>query len=267
MFRPSDTAFNSWLFSEETFHSLYGDSDSDSGEGNDHDKDAHPPRATRSRKSFYSVQDRYDSFFYTEYLSDTALELGIENQDSRRGKKFRRRFRVPYCIFIEICKDIERINGVRRETDRAGDKTIPIGLLVLAALRILGSGCTFEAVEELTAVSEETHRKFFHEQFCRWGEKAAKEHITMPESKEDLLHVLRQYEEKGFPGCVGSIDCVHLIWDKCPAGALSSCKGKGSFPTLAFEVVCSNTRKILSVSQFFYGTTNDKTIAMADEVR
>ena len=31
---------------------------------------------------------------------------------------------------------------------------------MLASLNILGSGCTFEAVEELTAVSEGIHRKF-----------------------------------------------------------------------------------------------------------
>lgn len=63
---------------------------------------------------------------------------------------------------MEICRDIERVLGERASVDRAGEETIPIGLLVLAALRVLGSGCTFEAVEELTAVSECTHRKFFH---------------------------------------------------------------------------------------------------------
>ena len=139
--------------------------------------------------------------------------------------------------------------------------------MVLASLRVLGSGCTFEAVEELTAVSECTHRKFFHEQFCMWGAKAAEEHICMPRTEEEIAHVLRWYEQRGFPGCVGSVDCVHLIWDRCPASAFSACKGKGSFPTLAFEVVCSNTKKILSVSQFFFGAVNDKTIAMSDEVR
>ena len=268
MFRPSDTAFNSWLFSEESFHGLYGDSDSDNDSVRESgDEDTRPPRAKRSRKSFYSVQDRHDSFFFKAYLSAQAIDDGIEDEDSRIGKKFRRRFRVPYSVFLEICSDIERVIGERRAFDRAGDETVPIGLLVLASLRILGSGCTFEAVEELTAVSEGTHRKFFHEQFCCWGEKAAEEHICMPATEEDIAHVLRPYEERGFPGCVGSIDCVHLVWDKCPASAFSACKGKGSFPTLAFEVVCSNTRKIMSVSQFFFGTVNDKTIAMSDEVR
>jgi len=121
MFRPSDTALNSWLFSEESFHGLYGDSDSDNDSGQESgDEDTRPPRAKRSRKSFYSVQDRYDSFFFKAYLSAQAIDDGIEDEDSRLGKKFRRRFRVPYSVFLEICRDIERIIGERRAFDRAG---------------------------------------------------------------------------------------------------------------------------------------------------
>ena len=30
----------------------------------------------------------------------------------------------------------------------------------------------------------------------------------------------------GHPGCVKSVDCVHIVWDKCPSGFFSSCKSK-----------------------------------------
>ena len=119
-------------------------------------------------------------------------------------------------------------------------------------------------MEELTVVSKGTHRNFFINSSAIGGGKAAEEHICMPATEEEIAHILRHYEERGFPSCFGSIDYVHLVcWDKCPtAGAFSACKGKGSFPTLAFEVVCcSNTRKIMSI---FFGTVNDKTIAMSD---
>ena len=33
----------------------------------------------------------------------------------------------------------------------------------------------------------------------------------MPVTEEEIAHVLRRYEERGFPGYVGSIDCVHLV--------------------------------------------------------
>ena len=259
----SEEAFRTWIFNESTFNDLHGSDSSDSdGDGND----AVPPRKPRSRKAFFSVEDRYSSFFYKTYLSETAIAEGIMNDDSWLGKKFRRRFRVPYSVFKEICLDIDLVLGERAMHDRAGHETVPVSLLVLGSLRVIGSGCTFDAIEELTNVAEETHRIFFHEQFCNWGERVSPTHIKMPCDAESLRHVLGLYERLGHPGCTGSIDCVHVIWDKCPAGLKSACKGKGGFPTLAFQVVCSHTKKIMSVSVFFWGTVNDKTIAMADDV-
>ena len=70
----------------------------------------------------------------------------------------------------------------------------------------------------------------------------------------------------GLPGCLGSIDCVHLVWNNCPVGITSQCKGKEKCPTVAFQVVVTHTRKIISKSQAFYGTVNDKTICHYDPV-
>mmetsp|Transcript_14316 Transcript_14316/g.16648 ORF Transcript_14316/g.16648 Transcript_14316/m.16648 type:complete len:323 (+) Transcript_14316:290-1258(+) len=97
------------------------------------------------------------------------------------------------------------------------------------------------------------------------GTKKAKEVIKLPETEEELRHVLGLYERKGHPGCVGSVDCVHVIWDQCPAGLHSLCTGKEKVPTLAFEVVSSHTKKILAVTKDFPGTYNDKTISKYDE--
>ena len=268
MFRPHAETFEEWLYSERSFRSLYGNDLGYDSEGEAAGLSARPgaPRKRRSRKSFFTPEDRYNSFFYRTYLSQEALDNGIRDDDSRLGKKFRRRFRVPFQVFVEICQDVEHLNGERAKVDNAGRETVPLELLVLACLRVLGSGCTFDAVEELTAVSEVTLRKFFHNEFCVWGVKASDTHVRMPETEDELRHVMRTYESRGFPGCVGSVDCVHLVWDKCPAGALSSCKGKGSFPSLAFQVVCDHDRRIQSVSHFFWGAVNDKTIAMCDEV-
>ena len=88
--------------------------------------------------------------------------------------------------------------------------------------------------------------------------------FRLPRNEGKIRHVTGLYERVGLPGCVGSIDCVHLVWDKCPAGFLSACRGKEKLPTLAFQVVASHTRKILSVSSFYAGTTNDKIIARFD---
>jgi hypothetical protein len=67
------------------------------------------------------------------------------------------------------------------------------------------------------------------------------------------------------PGCGGSVDCVHIAWDMCPAGIRSDCKGKEGYPSVVFQVICSHTRKVLGVSGPYYGTWNDKTIARLDD--
>ena len=259
---PSEEAYSSWLFSEASFNEMYGDSSSSSESEDDEPRQM----AVRSKKAHYAVEDRFTSIFYKTYLSQSALDDRIEDDTSWLGKKFRRRFRVPYSVFREICQDINRVMGERRCTDRSGSPTVPVDVLILGSLRVLGSGCTFDAIEELTCVHEETHRLFFHNQFCKWGERVSTDKIRMPSTEEELRHVLGLYERVGFPGCVGSVDCVHVVWDRCPAGVHSSCKGKDKIPTLAFQVICDHTKRITSVSQFFWGTVNDKTIAMADEV-
>ena len=70
--------------------------------------------------------------------------------------------------------------------------------------------------------------------------------------------------QKGLPGCVGSINCVHVRWDNCPAGLLGECVGKEGKPTLAFEVVVDHDRRVQSVSGYCHGAQNDKTILKHD---
>lgn len=223
-------------------------------------------RKARSKSKHYSVADRYDSVFYKKYLLPAAQENSpFQHQESVIYKKFRKRFRVPYELFQEIVTDIRRVNDIKDERhDATGQESVDLSLMVLGSIRVLASGCTFDAIEELTNVSQETHRVFFHKQFCRWAESVAPEHIQMPHDEVSLRHVSGPYEIVGLPGCIGSVDCVHLVWDKCPASIRSLCKGKNDVPTLAFEVVASHTRRILSVSQYFWGTVNDKTISRMD---
>ena len=102
--------------------------------------------------------------------------------------------------------------------------------------------------------------------FLFWGHTTSQLEIHLPQTEEEFWHVLGRYERVGLPGCIGSIDCVHLIWNNCPVVITAQCKGKEKFPTLAFQVVVSHTRKILSCSPAFYGSVNDKTICRYDNV-
>ena len=65
-------------------------------------------------------------------------------------------------------------------------------------------------------MSEEVHRVFF----LAWISKMASmqtEFIYMPSDKVTFQTVVGEYKSRGVPGCVGSVDGVHIAWDCCPS--------------------------------------------------
>ena len=225
-------------------------------------------RKARSRNAHFTLQDRQNSIFWKKYVKPGLnKDDPIHDEYSREGRKFRSRFRVPYKVFLEIVDDVKKTNGLPNfKVLLNGKEGVHIYLLILGSLRALASGCTFDAIEELTCVSQEAHRVFFQDEFCMWGMRVGPDHIKMPDDTESLRHIMALYERLGLPGCAGSVDCVHVIWDKCPASEQAQCKGKDKVTTLAFQVVGSHTKRILSVSQWFGGTWNDKSISRCDKV-
>jgi Plant transposon protein. len=251
------TLGSNWIFNPEYFDFLYG------GATYEEQLVLLPAkvRKAQAQNQFTVLEDQYNSVFYKTYILPSLQDNSpIHDVATTIGKMFQRLFRVPFCVFKEICSGIRGHHVIPKHGYGAkGSETVKLPLLVLGALRILGSGCTFDAQEELTGVSRDTHRKFFHDIFCTWGQHVAKDIITMPDDENSVCHVMALYERQGLPGCVGSVDCVHVCWDQCPASMHSTCKGKDKYPTtLAFEVTCSHTRKILHVSQFFGEPTMTK---------
>ena len=76
--------------------------------------------------------------------------------------------------------------------------------------------------------------------------------------------VLAQYKALGLPGCIGSMDCTHLHWDKCPTNLTNLCTGKEGFPSLSFEVIVDHNRRIHHCTPGYYGSHNDQTISKYD---
>jgi hypothetical protein len=90
------------------------------------------------------------------------------------------------------------------------------------------------------------------------------EHIYMP-SGEDLTAVVSKYTRMGFPGCVGSTDCVHFYWDRCPHNVRHLFLGKEGKPTVAYSLIADHTRRIRSLTIGNPGARNDKSISQYDK--
>ena len=54
-------------------------------------------------------------------------------------------------------------------------------------------------------------------------------YIYMPLDEASCRNVVGVYTARGFPGCVGSVDCVHIGWDHCPVQYTNMFKGKEGY--------------------------------------
>jgi hypothetical protein len=63
-------------------------------------------------------------------------------------------------------------------------------------------------------------------------------HIEDP-YKKNAKRLLKVAEERGFPGMMGSLDCMHWAWKNCPVANQGHYMGKEKEPTLILEAVAS----------------------------
>ena len=167
----------------------------------------------------------------------------------KRGKKFRRRFRMPMASFRALMTEIREDNWfpTYEKKNALGDIGVPLELLVLGALRYLGRGWTFDDLEDVTAISEEVHRRFLHLFVAACRQHFLPKYVKEPSTAEEIEDALCEFKEAGFDGCIGSADATHVIMDKCTSRLKNqpfTCRAFEITVNLEFEII----RETLQVS-------------------
>ena len=222
-----------------------------------------PQRWTR-HEGKYTTTDVAEKILggYYDWHDDLDDDVNLARQ-----KEFRGRYRVPYSVYIDLLYEC-RLNGLGVSPNlRCGEGAcIPLEVKVLTALRILGRGMTRYDDIDHTKMGPASIRVFFHD-FCEMmSAKLREKWIYLPRNEAELRRWMEPYEAAGFPGCWGSADCVHVAWDRCPAGERHMYKrGDKETPTVVWNVISNNSRRVMSVSRAFPGTQCDKTISQNDE--
>ncbi len=122
----------------------------------------------------------------------------------------------------------------------------PVELLVLRSLCYLGRGWTFDDCEELTAIDKDVHCCFFNV-FIRFGstvlyKKLVLTPVNLPKTKSNM----NDYTQAGFPGCVGSSNCTHIVTEPCHYNLKNNHIGAKSLQTTwTFNLTCNHRRHIL----------------------
>jgi hypothetical protein len=204
-----------------------------------------------------------DSLWYKAYVRNFLM---LEPK-SFMAKKFRERFRLPYPNFLELVVSVseseffDRWCGYKPNNKQSS----PIELLVLGSLRYLGRGFTFDDIEENTAVSKEVHRTFFH-RFVEFGSTVLYEkYVLTPHNIDEANTHMREFEESGFPGCVGSSDATHITTDRCEYNLKNNHLGpKSSLTARSYNLCVNHRRRILHSTPGGHARWNDQTMVRFD---
>lgn len=215
----------------------------------------HAGPAKKRRRTTQRVRD-----FWNQPWGKMLRDPSIWIEGTKAYKDFRRTFRMPGPLFLDFfIPEIKSVNlfDVQRES------AIPVEIKCMIALNVLGRGSCCHAMVVASGVGESTCLQLFHA-FIRGMVKYFFKDTVKPPTGERLKVVMDTYARLGYPGAVGSIDCTHIFWNKCPVAMSNLCRGKDKFPSLSFEVVVDHKGFIHSCTDGFVGTCSDKLIVVND---
>ena len=180
----------------------------------------------------------------------------IVEPSSKVGKQFRRRFTIPFSLFQHIMSKIREEHWFSE-----GPHCAPLELKVLGVFRVLGRATCFDGINELSLISEEVHRVFFHKFTEKFVERFFTEFVHPPQNSEELNETVEIYAKLGLHGAMSSTDGVHLSWQACPAMDHNMHVGKDHEPTLGYQATVNHKKQFTAFSPSLEGGRNDMTAA------
>jgi hypothetical protein len=106
------------------------------------------------------------------------------------------------------------------------------------ALRMLAYGGATDFHDEGLCMGKSTVLKTVKE-FARTIVKVSRDEFLRPPSTSELQHILSVNEAHGFPGMIGSFDCMHRQCVKRHIGFTRMYKGHEGKPTMILEAVAT----------------------------
>ena len=107
---------------------------------------------------------------------------------------------------------------------------------MITALRMLAYGVAADFMDEYVRIAKTTAitslKKFVAAVVAIFSE----EYLRSP-NNEDIARLLAHGQNRGFPGMLGSIDCMHWKWKNCPTAWKWMYCGHIREPSIILEVV------------------------------
>ena len=152
---------------------------------------------------------------------------------------FRRRFRMNQTLFLRILFMVENYDPYFVQTKNA------VGIMGLsslqkmtAAIRMLAYGVAADVVDDYVRIGESTTIESLKRFVRAVVAIFSNEYLRSP-NNDDIARLLAMGTNRGFPGMLGSIDCMHWKWKNCPTAWKGMYSGHVHEPTIILEAVAS----------------------------
>ncbi|XP_070665111.1 uncharacterized protein [Malus domestica] len=160
---------------------------------------AHICRPTRSKNLDRSRQQRGEELLDDYFVHNSAFP----------DTYFRHRFRMERHLFNKIMIAVcNHDSYFAQKKDACGAMGLLLEQKITAALRMLAYGAAADQVDEIARMGKSTILESLI-RFCRAIEFIYTAEYLRKPTHMDLERLLKKAEMRGFPGMIGSIDCMH----------------------------------------------------------
>jgi hypothetical protein len=170
---------------------------------------------------------------------------------------FRRRFRMGTELFKYIAESMKLHDSFfEQRRNAAGELGHSTFQKVTAALRMMAYGIPADLVDDNLAMGESQAIKCVKRFAVAMVEVFGPEYLRAPNA-QDTARLLVINTARGFPGMLGSIDCMHWRWKNCPAAWHGQFKGHKKSSTIILEAVADQETWIWHAFFGMPGSCND----------
>ncbi|XP_056864037.1 uncharacterized protein LOC108850278 [Raphanus sativus] len=113
-----------------------------------------------------------------------------------------------------------------------------------------------DATDEYIKIGESTAIECM-KRFCRAIVSSFSEWYLRSPTPEDVSRLLSIGQQRGFPGMLGSLDCMHWKWKNCPTAWTGQFAGRSGSPTIILEAVADYDLWIWDAFFGMPGSNND----------
>ncbi|XP_035817118.1 protein ALP1-like [Zea mays] len=160
-------------------------------------------------------------------------------------------------LFLRILQGLQQHDSYfTQRVDATGMPGLGPLQKVCAAMRVLAYGLPSDAVDEYIQIGESTARECL-QHFCRGIIAYFSGWYLRTPNEADITRIMHHSESRGFPGMLGSIDCMHWEWRNYPTAWRGQFCGRNGRASMILEAVATYDLWIWHAFFGMPGTNND----------